>query len=119
MGGWGGSGWPAKSAAEPSVAIAGRRDETELDVVAADNAAGMRVLAAHPCWNAWKTIPASISEVTGTHTVYLELPSRASGRPPFLSLHCFNFPVSWSGAGLATSGRARAAPLAQARSTMS
>jgi len=52
VGGWGGSGQPAKSAAQPSVAIAGRRDETELDVVTADNAAGMRVLAAHPCWNA-------------------------------------------------------------------
>lgn len=31
----------------PVVAIAGRRDETELDVVAVDNTAGMRALAAH------------------------------------------------------------------------
>ena len=31
----------------PVVAIAGRRDETELDVVAVDNAAGMRALARH------------------------------------------------------------------------
>jgi LacI family transcriptional regulator len=31
----------------PVVAIAGRRDETELDVVAVDNAAGVRALAAH------------------------------------------------------------------------
>jgi LacI family transcriptional regulator len=31
----------------PVVAIAGRRDETELDVVAVDNAAGMRALAVH------------------------------------------------------------------------
>ena len=45
-------------------------------------------------WNAWKTIPANISEVTGTHTVYLEFSSGASGSPPFVSLHYFNFPVS-------------------------
>ena len=31
----------------PVVAIAGRRDETDLDVVAVDNAAGMRALARH------------------------------------------------------------------------
>jgi hypothetical protein len=35
-----------------------------------------------------------MSEVTGTHTVYLELVSGASGSPPFASLHYFNFPVS-------------------------
>ena len=45
-------------------------------------------------WTTWKTIPANISEVTGTHTVYLEFSSGASGDPPFVSLHYFNFPVS-------------------------
>jgi hypothetical protein len=45
-------------------------------------------------WSSWKTIPANISEVTGTHTVYLEFVSGASGDPPFVSLHYFNFPVS-------------------------
>jgi Carbohydrate binding module (family 6)/Glycosyl hydrolases family 16 len=45
-------------------------------------------------WSTWKTVPANISEVTGTHTVYLEFSSGASGDPPFVSLHYFNFPVS-------------------------
>jgi hypothetical protein len=45
-------------------------------------------------WSTWKTIPANISKVTGTHTVYLEFSSGASGDPPFVSLHYFNFPVS-------------------------
>jgi hypothetical protein len=44
-------------------------------------------------WSTWKTIPANISEVTGTHTVYLEFSSGASGDPPFVSLHYFSFPV--------------------------
>jgi len=45
-------------------------------------------------WTTWKTIPANISKVTGTHTVYLEFSSGASGDPPFVSLHYFSFPVS-------------------------
>jgi hypothetical protein len=45
-------------------------------------------------WSAWRTIPANIKEVTGTHTVYLELSSGASGDPPYVSLHYFSFPVS-------------------------
>jgi Carbohydrate binding module (family 6) len=45
-------------------------------------------------WSSWETIPANISEVTGTHTVYLEFVSGASGDPPFVSLHYFNFPVT-------------------------
>jgi hypothetical protein len=45
-------------------------------------------------WSTWKTVPANISKVTGTHTVYLEFSSGASGDPPFVSLHYFNFPVS-------------------------
>ena len=45
-------------------------------------------------WSTWKTVPANMSEVTGTHTVYLEFVSAASGSPPFVSLHYFNFPVS-------------------------
>jgi len=45
-------------------------------------------------WTTWKTIPANISEVTGTHNVYLEFVSGAGGDPPFVSLHYFNFPAS-------------------------
>jgi hypothetical protein len=43
-------------------------------------------------WSTWKTIPANISEVTGTHNVYLEFVSGAGGNPPYVSLHYFNFP---------------------------
>ena len=45
-------------------------------------------------WSAWRTVPANITKVTGTHTVYLEFSSGASGDPPYVSLHYFNFPVS-------------------------
>ena len=45
-------------------------------------------------WSSWRTVPANISKVTGTHTVYLEFSSGASGSPPFVSLHYFNFPTS-------------------------
>ena len=45
-------------------------------------------------WSDWETIPANISEVTGTHTVYLVFDSGASGDPPFVSLHYFSFPAS-------------------------
>jgi len=45
-------------------------------------------------WNSWRTVPANIARTTGTHTVYLELASGASGNPPYVSLHYFNFPVS-------------------------
>ncbi len=43
-------------------------------------------------WSTWKTIPANISTVTGTHNVYLEFVSGATGNPPYVSLHYFNFP---------------------------
>jgi Carbohydrate binding module (family 6)/Glycosyl hydrolases family 16 len=45
-------------------------------------------------WATWKTVPANISETTGTHNVYLEFVSGAGGSPPFVSLHYFNFPTS-------------------------
>lgn len=45
-------------------------------------------------WSTWKTIPANISKVTGTHNVYLEFSSGASGNPPYVSLHYFNFPAT-------------------------
>ncbi len=45
-------------------------------------------------WSTWKTIPANISKVTGTHNVYLEFVSGAGGNPPYVSLHYFNFPGS-------------------------
>ena len=45
-------------------------------------------------WSTWRTVPANISRVTGTHTVYLEFSSGASGSPPFVSLHYFSFPTS-------------------------
>jgi hypothetical protein len=44
-------------------------------------------------WSTWKTIPANISTVTGTHDVYLEFSSGAGGSPPFVSLHWFSFPA--------------------------
>jgi hypothetical protein len=45
-------------------------------------------------WSTWETIPANISTVTGTHNVYLEFVSGASGNPAFVSLHYFNFPAT-------------------------
>jgi hypothetical protein len=45
-------------------------------------------------WSSWKTIPANISKVTGTHNVYLVFVSGAGGNPPYVSLHYFNFPTS-------------------------
>src|ERR1700746_1729096 len=42
-------------------------------------------------WSSWRTVPANISSVTGTHDVYLEFSSGAGGNPPFVSLHYFNF----------------------------
>lgn len=45
-------------------------------------------------WTTWKTVPANISKVTGTHNVFLEFSSGAGGNPPYVSLHYFNFPVS-------------------------
>jgi hypothetical protein len=45
-------------------------------------------------WTSWRTIPANITKVTGTHTVYLEFVSGAGGSPPFVSLHYFNFPAT-------------------------
>jgi hypothetical protein len=45
-------------------------------------------------WSDWETIPANISTVTGTHNVYLEFESGATGDPPFVSLHYFSFPAT-------------------------
>jgi hypothetical protein len=45
-------------------------------------------------WSTWKTIPANITKVTGTHNVYLVFASGAGGNPPYVSLHYFNFPAS-------------------------
>jgi hypothetical protein len=45
-------------------------------------------------WTTWRTIPANITRTTGTHNVYLEFSSGASGSPPFVSLHYFNFPTA-------------------------
>jgi hypothetical protein len=45
-------------------------------------------------WTTWKTVPANIADTTGTHTVYLEFASGATGSPPFVSLHYFNFPAT-------------------------
>jgi hypothetical protein len=40
-------------------------------------------------WQSWRTIPANISRVTGTHTVFLTFDS---GQPaPYVSLHWFDF----------------------------
>ena len=45
-------------------------------------------------WSTWKTIPANITKVTGTHNVYLKFVAGAGGNPPCVSLHYFTFPVS-------------------------
>jgi hypothetical protein len=45
-------------------------------------------------WSTWETIPANITEVTGTHNVYLEFVSGAGGNPPYASLHYFTFPAT-------------------------
>ncbi len=45
-------------------------------------------------WSTWKTVPANITKVTGTHNVYLEFSSNAGGNPPYASLHYFNFPAA-------------------------
>jgi hypothetical protein len=45
-------------------------------------------------WSTWELIPANISTVTGTHNVYLEFVSAATGDPPFVSLHYFDFPTT-------------------------
>jgi hypothetical protein len=45
-------------------------------------------------WTSWEMIPANISTVTGTHNVYLEFSSAASGDPPYVSLHYFDFPAT-------------------------
>lgn len=45
-------------------------------------------------WSTWELVPANISTVTGTHNVYLEFSSSASGDPPFVSLHYFDFPAT-------------------------
>ncbi len=45
-------------------------------------------------WSTWKTVPANISKVTGTHNVYLEFVSGAGGNPPFVSLHYVSFPAT-------------------------
>jgi Carbohydrate binding module (family 6)/Glycosyl hydrolases family 16 len=45
-------------------------------------------------WSSWETIPANIADTTGTHTVYLEFASGATGSPPFVSLHYFSFPAT-------------------------
>jgi hypothetical protein len=40
-------------------------------------------------WQSWRTVPANISRVTGTHNVFLTFDS---GQPaPFVSLHWFDF----------------------------
>jgi hypothetical protein len=45
-------------------------------------------------WSTWETVPANMSDVTGTHNVYLKFVSAASGNPPYVSLHYVSFPVS-------------------------
>jgi hypothetical protein len=45
-------------------------------------------------WSDWETVPANMSEVTGTHTVYLKFVSAATGSPPFVSVHYFDFPAT-------------------------
>jgi Carbohydrate binding module (family 6) len=51
-----------------------------------DTPAGSFSVGSTGGWTSWKTIPANISAVTGTHNVYLEFVSGASGDLPFASL---------------------------------
>lgn len=44
-------------------------------------------------WSSWETVPANITQTTGTHNVYLEFASGAGGNPPYVSLHYFSFPA--------------------------
>ena len=44
-------------------------------------------------WSTWTTVPANITNTTGTHDVYLEFVSGASGNPPYVSLHYVSFPT--------------------------
>ena len=44
-------------------------------------------------WSSWETVPANITQTTGTHNVYLEFVSAAGGNPPYVSLHYFDFPA--------------------------
>ena len=44
-------------------------------------------------WTSWRTVPANITTTTGTHNVYLEFQSGASGNPPYVSVHYFDFPA--------------------------
>jgi carbohydrate binding protein with CBM6 domain len=59
-----------------------------------NTAVGTFAIANTGGWTSWETVPANMSEVTGTHNVYLEFVSGASGSPPYVSLHYFSFPVS-------------------------
>jgi hypothetical protein len=43
--------------------------------------AGSFAVASTGGWSTWETVPTSISTVTGTHNVYLELVSAAPGNP--------------------------------------
>jgi hypothetical protein len=45
-------------------------------------------------WSTWKTVPANITKVTGTHNVFLKFVSGAGGNPPYVSLHYVSFPAS-------------------------
>ena len=45
-------------------------------------------------WTTWKSVPANITAQTGVQNVYLVFSSSASGNPPFVSLHYFNFPAA-------------------------
>jgi hypothetical protein len=44
-------------------------------------------------WSSWTTVPANITNTTGTHNVYLEFQSGAPANPPYVSLHYFDFPA--------------------------
>ena len=44
-------------------------------------------------WSTWTTVPANITNTTGTHDVYLVFVSGASGNPPYVSLHYVSFPT--------------------------
>ena len=76
-----------------SGAAAGVSGLVEVAIGSPTNIVGSFAVGNTGGWSTWKTVPANITKVTGTQNVYLVFSSGASGNPPFVSLHYFNFPT--------------------------
>ena len=77
-----------------SGAAAGVSGLVEVGIGSPTNIVGSFAVGSTGGWSTWKTIPANISKVTGVQNVYLVFSSGASGNPPFVSLHYFDFPTA-------------------------